>query len=219
MQHAVHNRATIRVANRTDVSGRVTANEVNLDRFHNRIAKVCALVATRSKVYLSAATMILLTLAVQAGEQKSVPFSGAIQGHERGIVQVPPTTQSTFGTATGIVTNLGQLSLTYDVTINLTTGKGTGSGVLLIAKNGDSIFTTVSGQFHPPTSTSTVSVPSITETYTITGGTGRFKGAKGQFTVERLVDFVDVEMDFSFTAGVIINGTITFSNAENDNAQ
>ena len=45
MQHAVHNRATICVANRTDVSGRATADEVNLDRFHNRISKVCALVA------------------------------------------------------------------------------------------------------------------------------------------------------------------------------
>jgi plastocyanin len=45
MQHAVHNRATIRVADRTDVSGRATADEVNLDRFHNRIRKVCALVA------------------------------------------------------------------------------------------------------------------------------------------------------------------------------
>ena len=45
MQHAVQNRATIRVADRADVSGRVTADEVNLDRFHNRIRKVCALVA------------------------------------------------------------------------------------------------------------------------------------------------------------------------------
>ena len=45
MQHAVHNRATIRVADRTDLSGRVTADEVNLDRIHNRIRKVCAFVA------------------------------------------------------------------------------------------------------------------------------------------------------------------------------
>jgi hypothetical protein len=43
MQHAVHNVA--RVADRTDVSGRVTADEVNLDRFYNRIRKVYALVA------------------------------------------------------------------------------------------------------------------------------------------------------------------------------
>jgi hypothetical protein len=27
--------------------------------------------------------------------------------------------------------------------------------------------------------------------------------------VERLVDFVDTAMDFNFTAGVIVNGTIT----------
>ncbi len=44
---------------------------------------------------------------------------------------------------------------------------------------------------------------------------GRFKGATGQFTVERLIDFVDIEMDFAFTGGVIHDGTITFPNAEN----
>ena len=45
MQHAVHTRATIEVAATTEVSGRVTADEVNLDRFHNRISNVCASVA------------------------------------------------------------------------------------------------------------------------------------------------------------------------------
>ena len=59
------------------------------------------------------------------------------------------------------------------------------------------------------------SVPSITETYTIAGGTGRFKRASGKFTVERLVDFADVEMDFALTGGVIVGGTITFLNADN----
>ena len=46
MQRAVHDRAIIRVADRTDLSGRATADKVNLDRLHNRIRKVCALVAT-----------------------------------------------------------------------------------------------------------------------------------------------------------------------------
>jgi plastocyanin len=46
MQCPLLNRATMRVANTTEVSGRVTADEVNLDRSHNRIRKVCALVAT-----------------------------------------------------------------------------------------------------------------------------------------------------------------------------
>jgi hypothetical protein len=45
MQHALLNCATMRVAETTEVSGRVTADEVNLDRFHYRIRKVCGLVA------------------------------------------------------------------------------------------------------------------------------------------------------------------------------
>ena len=45
MQRSVLNRAAIEAADTTEVSGRVTADEVNLDRIHNRIRKVCALVA------------------------------------------------------------------------------------------------------------------------------------------------------------------------------
>jgi hypothetical protein len=217
MQYAVQNSATIRVADRTGLRGQINPDEIN-GRFHSCIGKVCALVAAKSKVYLSGATMILIvTLAVPAVAQ--VTFDGAIQGHERDIPK--GGTQSTFGTVTGTVRNLGELSLTYNDTINLTTGMGTGSGVLLIGKNGDSIFTTISGQFTPPFTPpgSTLSVPLVTETYTITGGTGRFKRATGQFTLDRLGVFVDVEMDFVFTGGVIHNGTINFRGAEYDNPQ
>jgi len=45
MQRSVLNRAAIEAADTTEVSGRVTADEVNLDRIHNRIRKVCAFVA------------------------------------------------------------------------------------------------------------------------------------------------------------------------------
>jgi hypothetical protein len=208
MQDPVHNRATIRVADTAEVSGRVTADEVNLDRFHNRIRKVYASVAATSKVYLSAATMILIVaLAVPAVAQ--ITFGGAIQGHEIDTI-LQGKTQSAFGTATGIVSNLGQLSLTYELAIDLTSGMGMGSGQLLIAKNGDIIFANIKGQFHLPTAP--LSVPSVTEMYTVTGGTGRFVGATGHFTVERLVE---LETGFSFTGGVIHDGTIIFPKAEN----
>ena len=46
MQRALLNRAAIEAADTTEVGGRVTADEVNLDRIHNRIRKVCASVAT-----------------------------------------------------------------------------------------------------------------------------------------------------------------------------
>jgi hypothetical protein len=60
MQHAVLNRATVRVANTTDVSGRVTADNVNVERIHNRIRRVCALVT---------ATLILPSLSYAQNNQ------------------------------------------------------------------------------------------------------------------------------------------------------
>jgi hypothetical protein len=64
MQRTVLNRATIEVADTAQVSGRVAADEVNLDRFHNRIRKLCALVT---------ATLILPALAYgQAGNPIAV---------------------------------------------------------------------------------------------------------------------------------------------------
>ena len=148
MQRALLNRATMRVADRTDVSGRVTADEVNLDRFHNRIRMMCALVAARSKVYLSAATMILiLALAVPASAQKQVSFSGALQGLE---IHTPQAGSIILvhGNTTGIATVLGQFQLTYDDTVNTMSGQGTGTANLFNA-NGDSISMQDMGTFTP----------------------------------------------------------------------
>ena len=70
----------------------------------------------------------------------------------------------------------------------------------MIAANGDSIFTTIVGQGQP---TDTPGVNRIAEINTITGGTGRFAGAVGSFTVERLVN-----LSTGFTSGSF-HGTIT----------
>jgi hypothetical protein len=45
MQRALHNHATLRVADTTDGSSTLTADEVNIDRIYNCIRKVCASVA------------------------------------------------------------------------------------------------------------------------------------------------------------------------------
>jgi hypothetical protein len=206
MQHVVQKRATIRVADRTDVSGRVTADEVNLDRFHNCLGKVCGLVAARSKVYLSAATMILIvTLAVPASAQKQVSFSGAIQGLE---IDTPTGTNtlSVQGSTTGMATHLGQFQLIYHLMVNTMTGQGTGGTANLFNANGDSISMTFFGQLTPKTPPFPPVVGSIT---------GRFAGAQGGFTVERFANLVGPP----FTGGVIHDGTITLPNAQNDNAQ
>jgi hypothetical protein len=49
MQRAMLNRATMRVADTTEVSGRVTADGVNLDRIHYSFHKVCTLVASSKR--------------------------------------------------------------------------------------------------------------------------------------------------------------------------
>jgi hypothetical protein len=206
MQHAVHNCATIRVADRTDVSGRVTADEVNLDRFHNRIGKVCVLVAARSKAYLSAAAALLIvTLAGPAVAQEQVPnFSGTIQGQETDAPP-PPLTVSASIIGTGIASHLGQLqSFKFELTVANHTATGFGQ---FVAANGDRISTYIVGFLAP---TSTPGVASITEIDTITGGTGRFMGAQGSFKVERLLNTTGDNPHF--TSGSF-QGTITFPGA------
>lgn len=54
-----------------------------------------------------------------------------------------------------------------------------------MAANGDSLFAESSGQ---ATETGTPGVVTIVENHTITGGTGRFAGASGSYTVERVLN-------------------------------
>jgi hypothetical protein len=124
---------------------------------------------TRSNIYLPMAAMLLAALAIPAAAETQVPFKGTFQGND---TVISPTITTA---ATGIGTHVGQLSLS-DV-FTLTSGTGTGHW---IAANGDSIDTTyvVSVIFGDVFVT-------ITEIHTITGGTGRFSGAQGSFTVHR----------------------------------
>ena len=141
----------------------------------------------RSNIYLPmAALMLTIALALPAAAQKQVPLKGSIQGHEIDTPQggPPPTTLSVDGSTRGIATHVGQFSFAYQLTANLANGTATGSA-RLIAANGDSVDTTIAGSIEL---TATPGVASITEVNTITGGTGRFAGAQGSFTVERLIN-------------------------------
>jgi hypothetical protein len=136
---------------------------------------------TRSNIYLPMAAMILTAVLAAPAAARQVPFVGAMQGDDVDAL-LSPTTVMVTTTGTGIGTDIGQFSVTLKNTVNLATGTSTGSGHW-IASNGDSIDTTIVGSGEP---TDNPDVVRITEMYTITGGTGRFAGAKGTFTVERL---------------------------------
>lgn len=152
----------------------------------------------KASTYLTmAAVLLTLALADPAAAKELVPFHGSVQGVEIDVVQFP--TLFVDGSGTGIASHLGRFTVTWDVTVNLLDSSATGS-FHFTAANGDSIFTEIVGQAEP---TETPGVAHIVEINTITGGTGRFAGATGSFTLERLLD-----QTTGFTSGSF-NGTIT----------
>ena len=135
---------------------------------------------TRSNVYLTMAAMILTAaIAVTAAAQNQVPLKGTFEGNDTVSPGPSPTTALLRTTATGTGTHMGRFSFTQELTINETNGTDAGSAQW-IAANGDNIYTTVVGSAIPGSVVFT-----ITEIHTITGGTGRFSGAQGSFTVHR----------------------------------
>src|SRR5262249_30626027 len=134
---------------------------------------------TRSTIYLPMAIILTAALALPAAAQQ-VPFKGTFLGSDTVSGEGPcPTTVCTRGTGTGIL--LGQFSFTQEITINFANLYPTETGSAeWTAANGDKIYTTVIG-FAIPGDV----VFLVTEVYTITGGTGRFSGAKGIFTMHR----------------------------------
>jgi hypothetical protein len=140
-------------------------------------------------IYLPMAALILAALAIPAAAQQQVPFKGTFQGND--TVTPPMLTQS----ITGIGTLVGRFSST--TVLKLTASGGTGSAHW-IAANGDSIDTTVVGSPEDvPMSPCQVvgaqpedNYAKVTEIHTITGGTGRFAGAEGSFTLTLYHDVV-----------------------------
>lgn len=119
----------------------------------------------------------------QAHPQTEVPFRGSYQQTETGVPQ-SPTTLIVTGTAVGTATYLGRYTMTFTALVDLTAGTGLGQSIF-VAANGDRLFTTSSGQV---TLTAEPGVLSITDSFSITGGTGRFEGATGNFSGVRLLN-------------------------------
>ena len=128
-----------------------------------------------------------------------LPFKGSIQAVETYDIQFP--TLSVDGIGTGTATHLGRYTVTYQVEVDLLTGGGPAS-FDFVAANGDVLFARGSGQGSP---TQDPDVASIVETLTITGGTGRFAGATGSFSVQRLVSMVTGNTSGSFAGTIVIH--------------
>jgi hypothetical protein len=125
-----------------------------------------------------------------------VPFRGSIEAVEVSVAQFP--TLFVDGSGSGTATQIGSFTVVYEVEVNLLNRASIGSAHF-IAANGDSIFTEFTGQGSPiPDSDFSF----IVEMNTITGGTGRFAGATGTFTVERLLNRVTGITSGSFSGTI-----------------
>jgi hypothetical protein len=155
----------------------------------------------KTTIYLGTAAMLLTAaLASPAAAQNQVPFKGTMQGQDTDI-GATNTTVTVLTLGTGIGTLMGKFLFTQTVTVDVTNGHDTGSAHW-IAANGDSIDTTIVGSGVPVVTPDGL-VFNITETNTITGGTGRFAGAQGSFTIQRVASPVTFLTSGSF------HGTIT----------
>jgi len=129
---------------------------------------------------------------------QETPFTGTVEAQETYIITAPTMLVDTTGS--GEATELGQFTVTWEFTVNLDTGAGVGSAHF-IAANGDSLDTTSLGQGDP---TGKPDENRVVEQHTITGGTGRFAGATGSFTLERLVSTATGVTSGSFEGSIVL---------------
>jgi hypothetical protein len=166
---------------------------------NNRKAKRNMKTIMKTVLYLQM-TAVLLTVALAgpAAAGKPVPFHGSIQGIEIADVQFPRLFVD--GSGSGRATHLGRFTVTYEVVVDLLAHETFGSS-LFTAANGDSLATDITGLGTP---TENPDVVSVVEVHTITGGTGRFADATGNFIRTYFLDLVTGVTSGSF------NGTIAF---------
>jgi hypothetical protein len=162
---------------------------------------------TRTRIYLPMAALIVTAaLALPAPAQQQVPFKGTFQGSD--AVTPPTTTESNTGTGT----LLGQFSSNGVFSFSTRVGSAR-----WIAANGDIIETTFVA-LAVPVDIAPCRVVSaqpedtyakITQVHTITGGTGRFAGVQGSFTVTKYHDRVALSDGITHGTCGFYTGTIT----------
>ena len=155
------------------------------------------------KLLVSTMTTLLLVIVLASvtfaapGERKLL-LKGSLQAHETYEVSFPTFFVTSSGS--GQATQLGRYTVSYQVEVNILTSAGIASAQF-VAANGDSLFAEGVGQ---ATETGTPGVVTIVETYTVTGGTGRFEGASGTLTVERVLNQVTGETSGTFNGTILL---------------
>jgi hypothetical protein len=129
---------------------------------------------------VAASALSLATSAVSAVAAET-PFKGTVTAVETSQLVFPIASVNREGT--GTATYLGKYTEHVTLQVNVLTMSSTGAATFAAA-NGDTLSASVVGHATRIGPT----VLSIVEVYTITGGTERFAGATGTFTLEGTVE-------------------------------
>ena len=138
------------------------------------------------KIFASTAIalFLLIVLASTTCAAKEMEF------RLKGSLEASQTVQVTFPTAyinltgTGVASHVGRFTFQLQAELDIPTATGSGSS-RLVAADGSTLFMEGSGHGTP---TDVPGVVLIVDTFTITGGTGRFAGASGNVIVERVLN-------------------------------
>lgn len=152
---------------------------------------------TKTVLYLQMSAMFLAaTFASYGATTIELPFHGRVQQVETQTVNFP--FMSVEGTGTGTASLLGRFTETFEHEVNLLTTEGIGSATFTGA-NGDSISTEITATAGPVGTRWRV-----TEHHTVIGGTGRFAGASGTFTLVRFFDSIRSPISSGWFEGTIV---------------
>lgn len=144
----------------------------------------------RFAVCITLSTLTVLSQAGMSSAGDDLPFKGRFDGTVviTPVPGGPPTLVDVLVTAAGNGAHLGKFALTIPHRVDRSTMPPTAAGFYhFTAANGDTLTASFTGQAAP---SGTPGVLAIQETATITGGTGRFAGASGNFVTERLFDTI-----------------------------
>jgi hypothetical protein len=158
-------------------------------------------------ISLIAATFLTAALMSSAVEAGRIPISGNIAGSES-YAPFPDPAQGFYvnGSVTSTDTQLGPFTEFYTAPVAFAfPGEDTGASRLIVgdAANGDSILTCLIGNNPDLCANGDLH---IVELATIMGGTGRYAGARGAFTVDRCVNFATGETSGTIRGTLIVRG-------------
>jgi hypothetical protein len=147
----------------------------------------------------------MATPAAAKTDGQHLPFSGSLQAVESDVFNpVPPVSVSVTAQGSGNATRLGRFSYSYTVVLFLNPDN-TGTGTLhydFVAANGDHLFSVGEGVGGPAQGLAATN--HVVEQHTITGGTGRFEGATGRFTVDRLISDLTLITTGTITGYIVL---------------